>query len=204
MSTAVTTKRSVKTNRNSDRLTDAIEKKLSHPETSSGFDLHEGVNQVLADVGMTTDDSGGKLTFYGQDPILPSRIRFGTMAAIGMAARSVALAALWRHATGEGQDISLDVRKTLRRFCGFFDLKWETVNGRPPSGGSLITSPFFDIPFFRETRDGRHVIALDFYPSSARERSTSCGAARIASRSTTPSANGTQLSWRRRLQRREW
>jgi crotonobetainyl-CoA:carnitine CoA-transferase CaiB-like acyl-CoA transferase len=141
-----------------------LEPSLSHPATSPDFDLHRGVNEVLAAVGMTTADSGGKLSFYGADPILPSPHRFGTMAALGMAARSVALAALWRQATGEGQDISLDVRKALRRFAGFFEGKWETMNGRPPSGGSLITSPFFEIPFFRETRDGRHVIALDFYP----------------------------------------
>jgi len=156
------TARSVETNGSTDPLTKALEYQLSHPATSPEFDLHRGVNEVLADVGMTTADSGGTLTFYGQDPILPSRVRFGTMAAIGMAARSVALAALWRQATGEGQDISLDVRKALRRFCGFFEGKWETINGRAPSGGSLGASPFFDIPFFRETRDGRHVIALDF------------------------------------------
>jgi crotonobetainyl-CoA:carnitine CoA-transferase CaiB-like acyl-CoA transferase len=159
------TARSVETNSSTDPLTKALEHQLSHPATSPDFDLHRGVNEVLADVGMTTADSGGKLTFYGADPIIPTPFRFGTMAAIGMAARSVALAALWRQATGEGQDIALDVRKAFRRFCGFFDLKWETINGRPPSGGSLITSPFFDIPFFRETRDGRHVIALDFYPA---------------------------------------
>src|SRR5262245_12445360 len=145
-------------------LTRALEEKLSRPATSADFDFHQGVNEVLADVGMTSDDSGGKLTFYGRDPILSTPFRFGTMAAIGMAARSVALAALWKDATGEGQDIALDVRKALRRVCGFFDLKWETINGRPPSGGSLIKSPFFDIPFFRETRDGRHVIAPNFYP----------------------------------------
>jgi crotonobetainyl-CoA:carnitine CoA-transferase CaiB-like acyl-CoA transferase/DNA-binding beta-propeller fold protein YncE len=156
--------RSVEANGSTDRLTEGLEYQLSHPATSPDFDLHRGVNEVLADVGMTTADSGGKLSFYGADPILPSPHRFGTMAALGMAARSVALAALRRQTTGEGQDISLDVRKALRRFCGFFDLKWETINGRPPSGGPLIRSPFFDIPFFRETRDGRHVIALDFYP----------------------------------------
>jgi crotonobetainyl-CoA:carnitine CoA-transferase CaiB-like acyl-CoA transferase len=158
------TARSVETNGAADSLTKALEYQLSHPATSPDFDLHRGVNEVLANVGMTTADSGGTLTFYGQDPILPSPVRFGTMAAIGMAARSVALAALWRQATGEGQDISLDVRKALHRFCGFFEGRWETINGRAPSGGSLMTSPFFDIPFFRETRDGRHVIALDFYP----------------------------------------
>jgi hypothetical protein len=51
---------------------------------------------VLKDVGMTAADSGGKLTFYGLDPIIPSRIRFGAMAAIGLAAKSIAVAALWR------------------------------------------------------------------------------------------------------------
>src|SRR4029079_8003557 len=118
-----------------------------------------------ADVGMTSDDCGGELSFYGSDPILQSPLRFGTMAGIGLAARSVAVAALWRQATDEGQNISVDVRKALRRFCGFFDGKWETVNGRPPSPGGHAVSPFLKMDsFFRETRDGRHVVALDIYP----------------------------------------
>jgi crotonobetainyl-CoA:carnitine CoA-transferase CaiB-like acyl-CoA transferase len=144
-------------------LTDALKSKLDHPMRSAEFDLHAGTNDVLRDVQLTAADSGGALTFYGQDPILQTPLRFATMAAIGLAARSVAVAALWRHATGEGQDISVDVRKALRRFCGFFDGKWETINGRPPSPGGFDLSPFLD-PFFRETRDGRHVVALDFYP----------------------------------------
>ena len=95
------------TGRSLDPLTKALEVQLGHPATSPDFDLHQGVDQVLADIGMTSADCGGKLTFYGRDPILPSRLRFGTMAGIGLAARSVALAALWKEATGEGQDISL-------------------------------------------------------------------------------------------------
>src|SRR5262249_1524787 len=90
------TARSVERNGATDPLTKALEYQLSHPAAVPDFDLHRGVNEVLADVGLTTADSGGKLTFYGQDPILPSRFRFGTMAGLGMAARSVALAALWR------------------------------------------------------------------------------------------------------------
>jgi hypothetical protein len=90
--------RSVDTNGSTDTLTEALETQLSHATTSSDYDLHQGVNEVLADIGMTINDSGGKLTFYGRDPILPSRIRFGTRASIGLAARSVALAALWRRA----------------------------------------------------------------------------------------------------------
>src|SRR6516225_16179 len=157
---------SVETSGESNRLTETLEERLSHPATSPDFDLKKGVNTVLADVGMTSDDCGGELSFYGSDPILQSPLRFGTMAAIGLAGRSVAVAALWRQATGEGQNILVDVRKALRRFCGFFDGKWETVNGRPPSPGGYAVSPFLKMgdAFFRETRDGRYVVALDIYP----------------------------------------
>ena len=36
----------------------------------------------------------------------------------------------------------MDVRKALRRFAGFFEGKWETINGRPPSPGGYAVSPF--------------------------------------------------------------
>jgi hypothetical protein len=81
-----------------------------------------------------------------------------------MAAKSVAAAALWRARVGEGQDIQVDVRKAHRRFCGFFEEKWETVNGRGPSPGAFAGNPFLAMPLFRKTRDGRHVVALNFYP----------------------------------------
>src|SRR6266487_5552341 len=164
MSTATIAKRSIETSTATDRLTETLEEKLSHPATSPDFDLHAATSEVLKDIGLTTADAGGKLTFYGRDPILPSPVRFGSMAAIGLAARSVAAAALWKEATGKGQDISVDVRKALRRFYGFFDGKWETINGRPPSPGGYAVSPFLTGPFFRETRDGRYVLALDIYP----------------------------------------
>jgi crotonobetainyl-CoA:carnitine CoA-transferase CaiB-like acyl-CoA transferase len=144
-------------------LTDVLHKKLRNPETSPRFDFHSAVDQLLADVGLTVADSGGKLTFRGQDPIVPSSFRFGAMAAVGLAARSVALAALWKSRTGEGQDIHVDVRKAFRRFCGFFEGKWETINGRSPL---LLPrdNPFFELPLFRKTRDGRHVVSLNIYP----------------------------------------
>jgi hypothetical protein len=109
-----------------DRLTEALEQKLSHPATSSDFDLHAATNEVLKDIGLTTADAGGKVAFYGQDPILPSPVRFGTMAAIGLAARSVALATLWKEATGKGQDISIAVSTDSL-----------TANGKPSMAGHL-------------------------------------------------------------------
>src|SRR6201987_2588073 len=146
------------------QLTETIVDKLNNPSTSSDFDLHAGVNQLLKDVGMTAADSGGELTFYGQDPVVPSTFRFGTSAAIGLAAKTIAAAAIWRDRSGEGQDIHVDLRKAFRRFCGFYDGVWETINGRPPAPGFFEGNPFFSFPAFQETRDGRHVVALNFYP----------------------------------------
>jgi hypothetical protein len=118
-------------------LTEALESTLKMPAVSSEFDLGANTNAVLSDVGLTAADCGGRLSFYGQDPIISSPHRFGAMAAIGLAAKSVAAAALWRARTGEGQDIHIDVRKALRRFCGFFEGKWETMNGRAPAMGGF-------------------------------------------------------------------
>src|SRR5215510_10562463 len=144
-------------------LTQKLQSKLSNPASAPDFDLHGTVSEVLSDVGLTPADSGGKLTFYGQDPIIASPHRFGAMAAAGLAARSVALAALWKDRTGEGQDIHVDVRKALRRFYGFFEGKWETINGRGPVMVDRA-NPFWEIPLFRKTHDGRHVVAINIYP----------------------------------------
>src|SRR3984957_12297626 len=145
-------------------FTETLQSKLSTPTTSPQFDLYAGLEELLSVVGLSTADSGGKLTFYGQDPIVPSCFRFGAMAAVALAAKTIAVAALWKSQTGEGQDIAVDVRKALRRFCCFFEGKWEKINGRPPAMGSNEASPFFKLPLFRETRDGRDVVPLNIYP----------------------------------------
>ncbi|MDL2400286.1 CoA transferase [Rhizobium mayense] len=152
-------------NHQPDLLTETIQSKLENPAHSPEFDMHAAVDQVLQEVGMSTADAGGTLTFYGRDPIIPSPFRFGTMAAVSLAAKSVAIAALWRDRTGEGQDLFVDTRKALRRFAGFYDRKWETINGRPPALTDPM-NPFLELPLFRETSDGRHVVALNIYPKS--------------------------------------
>jgi len=154
----------MKSHASADSLTGELKQSLGNPTTSPDFDLFSAVNRVLSDVGMTIDDCGGKLSFYGRDPIVARPLRYGSMAGVGLAARSVALAALWRQATGERQDIFVDIRKALRRFCGFAERRWETVNGRAPTLGSFAASPFLNPPWFNETRDGRYAVAIDFYP----------------------------------------
>lgn len=74
------------------RLTETLESTLKHPASSPEFDLLTNTNEVLSDVGLTAADSGGHLSFYGQDPIIASPHRFGAMAAIGLATKSVAAA----------------------------------------------------------------------------------------------------------------
>jgi crotonobetainyl-CoA:carnitine CoA-transferase CaiB-like acyl-CoA transferase len=175
-----------------DLLTERLESVFGHPERNSDFDFHAGVDQVLKSVGLSTSDSGGTLTFYGQDPIIASPFRFGTMAALALAARSVALAALWRDRSGDGQDITIDVRKALRRFAGFLDLEWETINGRPPVFFEPL-NPFIGLPIqlFRETRDGRHVVALNIYPKLAAR-----GLSLLRCSNTTESVRDAILQWR--------
>ena len=185
-----------------DLLTEAIQSKLGNPERSSDVDLRAATNQVLKDVGMSTTDSGGKVTFYGRDPIIPSPHRFGSMAAIGLAAKAVAVAALWQLRTGEGQDIAMDVRKALRRFCGFFDGKWETINGRPPIMLDA-TNPFFHLPLFRETRDGRYVVALNFYPKLCARALNFLSVAPASNLCRTQFCSGAPTTWRTRRPRRD-
>src|SRR6478736_1279197 len=40
------------------------------------------------------------------------------------------------------------------------------MNGRPPAMGGFAGNPFLDLPILHKTRDGRYVVALDFYPRS--------------------------------------
>ena len=171
-------------------LAETLRAKLANPEQSSNFDLYSSVNDALKDVGMSIADSGGKLNFYGRDPIIASPFRFGSWAAIGLAAKAVAVAALWRLRTGEGQDIEVDVRKALRRFAGFDDRKWETINGRPPTVGDG-SNPFLNLPLFRETRDGRHVVALNIYP-----RLFARALSFLRSDASAESVNNAILQWR--------
>ena len=148
-------------------LTETLRSNLNNPVSSSEFELYNALENVLSGVGLSAADSGGKITFYGKDPIVPSRFRFGSMAAISLAAKATAAASIWKFRSGEGQDIHVDVRKALRRFAAFFDLKWELINGRPPSFASDPQNPFIHYPpmtLWNKTRDGRWVMPANIYP----------------------------------------
>ena len=111
---------------------------------SNTIDLPAHVESLLQDLGATTSDSGGKVTYYGSDPITPDRLSYGAISAISLAAKAILIAKIWKERTGEGQDIHVDVRKALRRLTPFLDGKWELVNGFP--GRTDAHSPFLGGP----------------------------------------------------------
>ncbi|MEW2501079.1 MULTISPECIES: CoA transferase [unclassified Amycolatopsis] len=146
-------------------VTDRIREALANPirsEADDRFDIHAALAEVLADAGLSEKDCGGSVEFLGADPIVPSAVRLGAAPAIGLVAKSVALAALWRHRGGPGQDISMDVRTAPHRLCPFYDKKWELINGLPPTNTADPGSPF-TLKFYR-AGDGRWVMPLDIYP----------------------------------------
>jgi crotonobetainyl-CoA:carnitine CoA-transferase CaiB-like acyl-CoA transferase len=144
-----------------------LHRNLAHRETRSDFDLHGETEALLASIGASTAESGGALSFYGRDPIVPSTLRFGAMSAVTLAAKAVLIASIWRERTGRAQDIHVDVRKAMRRLSPFIDRCWETVNGYD---GGIYTEP--ETPFFGtlyQTRDGKWVLPTNFYPGLHRD-----------------------------------
>ena len=65
-----------------DPLTEKLQAKLASPVSSPEFDLHAATNDVLKDVGLTTADAGGKISFQGADPILSSTVANRLQAAL--------------------------------------------------------------------------------------------------------------------------
>jgi crotonobetainyl-CoA:carnitine CoA-transferase CaiB-like acyl-CoA transferase len=146
-------------------LTEQLRRVVENPIAADDFNFAENVEKILREVGMPPEDSGGAVTFAsGADPLVPSRFRFGSAAALGLATKAIAASAIWRDRGGQAQDINIDVRKAFRRFSGFADGQWELINGKPPSLKWDKENAFFSVPFFRRTRDDQTVVALNIYP----------------------------------------
>src|SRR3984957_20546791 len=130
---------------------------------SNTIDLPAHVESLLQSLGATTSDSGGKVTYYGSDPITPDRLPYGSISAISLAAKAILIAKIWKERTGQGQDIHVDVRKALRRLTPFLEGKWELVNGFP--GRTDPCSPFSGGPDIVPTADGKWIMFAEIYPA---------------------------------------
>jgi crotonobetainyl-CoA:carnitine CoA-transferase CaiB-like acyl-CoA transferase len=145
-----------------DSLTRRLEHNLAHRDTHAEFDLAGETESLLESIGGSSSESGGKLSFHGADPIVPSVVRFGAMSAVSLAAKAIQVAAIWRLRTGEGQDIHVDVRKALRRFSPFIDGRWETLNGY--SGGMYSNLDSAVAGAMYQTKDGKWFMPTNPYP----------------------------------------
>ncbi len=144
-------------------LTQRLDHAYRHRQSDAHFDLGQALGEVLAGVGLSPDDAGGRLDWSGADPVIKSPLRLGGAATIALLAKSVAAAALHRWRGGPGQDIAVDLRPTPHRLCPFYDGKWELL-GRYPVVPSLEAGNVMGATFFR-TRDDRWVLPQAMYPN---------------------------------------
>jgi crotonobetainyl-CoA:carnitine CoA-transferase CaiB-like acyl-CoA transferase len=152
-------------------LAKAIIANYDNPLQGSTIDVPAHVESLLQSLGATTSDSGGKVTYYGSDPITPDRLPYGSISAISLAAKAILIAKIWEERTGEGQNIHIDVRKALRRLTPFLDGKWELVNGFP--GRTDPYSPFSGGPDIVPTGDGKWIMFAEIIPLYASVHSIS-------------------------------
>ncbi|WP_333779666.1 hypothetical protein [Saccharopolyspora indica] len=143
-------------------LTERITGAVAAPATDDAFDPHAELTEVLAGVGLSPADAGGRITFRGADPVVPSTLRLGGAAGIALAAKSVVMAKIWQLRGGSGQDIAVDLRRTPHRLCPFYDRKWELLNGYPASSPANVGNAL-GFAFYR-TADDRWVMPLNPYP----------------------------------------
>ncbi|MET0190865.1 MAG: CoA transferase [Pseudonocardia sediminis] len=144
-------------------LTDRLRRAAESPaRTADGFDPHAELETVLGGVGLSAADAGGRVEFTGADPIVPSTIRVGGAAALGLAVKSVAAAALHRDRGGPGQDVGIDLRRAPHRLCPFYDRTWERL-GDYPVTSTVETGNAMAFTFFR-CADGRWVMPQNMYP----------------------------------------
>lgn len=147
------------------RITDRV----AAPVTDdTSIDLHAELDDVLADVGMAGADAGGAIAFTGRDPIAASRLALASAAGLGLMAKSVAVARLWRTRGGEGQDLEIDLRGAPRRLCPFYEGRWERMNGYP-AGSDFDLSTALHFTALYRTRDDRWVLPQAQYPKLRRQ-----------------------------------
>jgi hypothetical protein len=95
------------------------------------FDLAGELETVLGGVGLAVDDAGGEVTTTGADPVVPSPMRIGGAARIGLLTKSVAAAAVHRWRGGPGGNGSAATRSRRRSSAA---TPWRSRSSGAPTG----------------------------------------------------------------------
>ena len=157
----------------------------SAPMPAADFDINTTFTGFMKDIGGTPADGGGKVSFTGEDPILRSHFRIGTAMALPAMGAAVGAAAIWRERTGQGQDLSVDLRESvynvnpliggimrMSQAAGVipaadplpanFNFLHPSVNGLMIQAPIGLGNPMTFVPF--ETKDGRFFNITGAYP----------------------------------------
>ena len=130
-------------------------------KVSTGFDINAEFRSVMRELGLSPEDTGGRITFVGEDPIFPSVHRLGASISIPIMAAAAGIADIWRQRTGRGQDLTLDLRKAIHGINPGYKFM-PTVNGYPYQVPFGIGNPMnFDL---YRTKDGRFFLPTGAYP----------------------------------------
>lgn len=148
------------------------------------FDIDAVFADFMTDIGASSFDGGGAVVFTGADPIVRSHFRIGSAMAIAAMAAAVGAAAIWRERTGEGQDLSVDLRESVYNVNPLIGLVlrltqqaggipaydplpanfnfYPTVNGLWLQAPVGLGNPMTFVPF--PTKDGRFFNVTGAYP----------------------------------------
>ena len=130
-------------------------------EVSAGFDINTQFRSVMNELGLSPEDTGGTITFAGEDPIFPSAHRLGACISIPIMAGAAGIADIWRQRSGRGQDLTLDLRKAIHGINPLYKFM-PTINGYPYQMPYMIGNPMgFDL---YRTKDGRWFLPTGAYP----------------------------------------
>jgi crotonobetainyl-CoA:carnitine CoA-transferase CaiB-like acyl-CoA transferase len=131
-------------------------------DTSDSFNITAHFNELMKSVDLDPADTGGSITFVGEDSIMDSRIRLGASYSIPYMGTAAA-ATIWKMRTGRGQDLKIDLRKAIHYIS---DMPWSTLNGRTYQAPYLTTCALVEESY--PTKDGRRFSPIGFYPDMER------------------------------------
>lgn len=123
-------------------------------KSNDGFDIYRELEAVANEIGLSSNDAGGKVDFYGADPIVKSTIRLGSGASIGLMLKAIAATKIWRMRGGKGQNLHLDLAKSINRLSMLYK-PYERVNGYPADCADINLGLLL---LLFKTKDGRYVI----------------------------------------------
>lgn len=152
------------TNKLQKRAYDAVAD-TSAMSLSDKFDIQKAFADLLNVVGLRAEDTGGRITFTGEDPILPSKHRLGAIMSLAMMGAAAATQVLYRMRGGEAQELSVDLRTAVGHINPLvaYIPKVGGIGYQLQFGDPRVNPMSFGI---YPTKDGRWYLPTAAYPMS--------------------------------------